>query len=101
MTVAVRSGRRPRSRLHGAPDERVVDETAKEGLVVVVDGEHEAELGQRRLGPLTLDPDRERPVRPLMHAGERGAVVGLERHRQDTVPQAARRVAPHPCRERE
>ena len=93
-TVAVRSGRRPRSSRIGPPEQRIGGEAAQELRVVVVEPEHEAHPrralprsapGRRRCrrGAARRAPARARPA----HA----SVVG-------TTPSRTVRVASLPCR---
>ena len=93
VTVAVRSGRSPRRLRTARPISGSSAKRRRNGVVVVVGREHEAEPVERLLGLGGLDRDGEGPVRALAHARERRAAGGLERHGEDAVAEVPRRVA--------
>ena len=82
-------------------EQRIAGEALEKGRVVVVRGEHEAQALERLGGASALQPDAERPVGALPHAGERGLAAALEHEREDSVPEAPGGVAGGPRRERE
>ena len=76
-------------------EHRVAREAAHELPVVVVDGEHEAEVVERSLRRLGVDADREGSVGALPHAGEGEPAAGLVDEREHAVAPDAGRIASH------
>jgi len=79
-------------------EQRVVGEPADELAVVVVTGQHEAEL--RETG-LALGPQVEGSVASLTGSRELGTVAGIDYRRQRTAVDSTRRVAGPAACERE
>ena len=98
-------GMRDRRRPQRPQPAKAADRLAEQGSpakrrselrVVVVRGEDEAQALERGPRPLPFDLGGEAAVGALAHAGDRRPALGLERHRQDSVTEMARRIAPHP-----
>ena len=83
------------------PDKRVAREAAQEWRMVVVRGQNEAHLVQRRVSLRGVHADDERPVRALTHLSKRRSPSRLECHREDAVAEHARGVTFHPRRKGE
>ena len=98
VTVAVRSGRSPRRRDVGAPDERIGAEPPQELGVVVAAGEHEAKRVEGGFGRRTVETNLQLPARGLPHAREGGLAAGFEGAREQAVAEVPRAVGGAPRR---
>ena len=83
---------------NGLTEQRVVGEPAEELAVVVVAGQHEAELREPGLG---LGPQVEGSVASLTGSRHLGTVAGIDHRRQRPAVDSSCRVTSPSARERE